>query len=291
MWQANQGHHAGLDAAGSPATVPVVLGSPSYRSVDLPLIRATDAYFPASSKLPCHAHERAILSVILEGGFEVAFGSRTIACGPGSSLVEPAGERHSNRIGACGARVLVLEIQESALVGPLRNCARLFSTQSSFLHPDTVRLSRRLAQQLRSPQPVAPRCVEAAGVELIEAAARRADGGDNRRSGAWLGEVRDYLHAHLDRPIRVAVLARRAGVHRVHLGRAFRERFGESVGAYHRRLRIQWAANELVEGNASVGDIALSAGFADQPHFTRCFKRLLGETPGAYSRQRCPEGR
>jgi AraC-like DNA-binding protein len=30
--------------------------------------------------------------------------------------------------------------------------------------------------------------------------------------------------------------------------------------------------------------IALDAGFADQSHFTRVFRRAFGETPGQYAR-------
>ena len=62
-----------------------------------------------------------------------------------------------------------------------------------------------------------------------------------------------------------------AGVHRAHLVRAFRARFGISVGAYVRRERIRWAARALRNSDAPIAEIALQAGFADQSHFTRTF--------------------
>ena len=37
-------------------------------------------------------------------------------------------------------------------------------------------------------------------------------------------------------------------------------------------------------GEQSLSVIALAAGFADQSHFTRVFRRAFGETPGSYAR-------
>lgn len=91
--------------------------------------------------------------------------------------------------------------------------------------------------------------------------------------------MRERVQGQLDRPLRVSDLAKAAGVHRVHLGRVFRERFGESVGDYHRRLRIERAARELLDDSLSVSLVAQRCGFADQAHFTRVFKRLMGVTP------------
>jgi AraC family transcriptional regulator len=46
-------------------------------------------------------------------------------------------------------------------------------------------------------------------------------------------------------------------------------------------LRLEWAAARLSE-ERSLAQIALEAGFADQSHFTRAFRRHFGVTPGRY---------
>jgi AraC family transcriptional regulator len=47
-------------------------------------------------------------------------------------------------------------------------------------------------------------------------------------------------------------------------------------------LRIEYACNELATTESPIVDIALSAGFCDQSHFTRTFKRLTGLVPSQY---------
>ena len=58
-----------------------------------------------------------------------------------------------------------------------------------------------------------------------------------------------------------------------------------SVGEYGRRLRPAWAAAELARGGKPLAEIAASASFADQSHFTRVFRRQVGTTPARYREQ------
>jgi AraC family transcriptional regulator len=68
------------------------------------------------------------------------------------------------------------------------------------------------------------------------------------------------------------------------LARAFRLRYGTPLGTYARGLRLTWAAGQLTDSNDAIAQIALEAGFFDQSHFTRTFKRHFGLTPQAYRR-------
>jgi transcriptional regulator GlxA family with amidase domain len=38
----------------------------------------------------------------------------------------------------------------------------------------------------------------------------------------------------------------------------------------------------LTDAGRSLAEIAMAAGFSDQSHFTRCFRRQFGITPAAY---------
>jgi AraC family transcriptional regulator len=67
--------------------------------------------------------------------------------------------------------------------------------------------------------------------------------------------------------------------------RLSRRAFGESLGSYQRRLRVRLACERLRDSSLSLAAIALDAGFTDQSHFTRVFKRLIGATPAVFRRE------
>jgi AraC-like DNA-binding protein len=66
------------------------------------------------------------------------------------------------------------------------------------------------------------------------------------------------------------------------LARTFRRALGCSVGTYLRRCRLDRAAQLLRETDCSIAEIAYSAGFYDQSHFTGAFGRWVGCPPGAF---------
>jgi AraC family transcriptional regulator len=96
--------------------------------------------------------------------------------------------------------------------------------------------------------------------------------------------AREYLSAHFRESIGLSDVARAAGVHPVHLAQIFRRRYGQTVGECVREMRIEFATRALGDHEQSIGEIALSAGFADHSHFARTFKACTGATPSEYRR-------
>jgi AraC-like DNA-binding protein len=76
-------------------------------------------------------------------------------------------------------------------------------------------------------------------------------------------------------------LAAAAGCSRYAAYRAFYRAYGLAPSDYQRQLRVR-AARRLLCGGAAPADAAVQAGFADQAHLTRWFRRYYGVTPGAY---------
>ena len=93
--------------------------------------------------------------------------------------------------------------------------------------------------------------------------------------------VLDYLHAHATEPISLTALSASLDWTPAHLSRAFRKHVGMPPYAYLLQLRITIGRRALADG-ASIAAAALAAGFADQSHFTREFRRRTGTTPGAF---------
>ncbi len=146
--------------------------------------------------------------------------------------------------------------------------------------PVASALARRLALELRAGDLGWELAAEGIVLQLLAAMGREAAGAER---APWVREVRDLLHERVpDAPGSLTELAAFAGVHPAHLARCFRREFGQSVGEYGRVLRLEWAAEELARDDARLADVALRAGFADQSHFTRLFRRHTGVTPGHY---------
>jgi AraC-like DNA-binding protein len=92
--------------------------------------------------------------------------------------------------------------------------------------------------------------------------------------------------AHHRRPLAVGDLARRVDLSASQLQREFRRLFGMTVGDYILRLRLLMARRRLRTTTDAVGRIATECGFYDQAHFTRAFKKHMGQTPLEYRRRR-----
>lgn len=101
------------------------------------------------------------------------------------------------------------------------------------------------------------------------------------REARAIGQARDFLDQHLDRQVRLADIAEAAGLPPFRLFRAFGRATGMSPHGYQRQARVRFAAGMIRRGHA-LSDAASAAGFADQAHMTRSFRRMIGVTPGAY---------
>ncbi|PYO72713.1 MAG: hypothetical protein DMD64_10020 [Gemmatimonadetes bacterium] len=98
--------------------------------------------------------------------------------------------------------------------------------------------------------------------------------------------VLELIEAALDARLTVEMLSREVGLSVAHFARAFKETMGRAPHQYLLALRLERARRLLETTEASLSDIAQRAGFADQAHFTRLFKRAFGTTPGALMRTR-----
>lgn len=81
--------------------------------------------------------------------------------------------------------------------------------------------------------------------------------------------------------IRLDEIARRAGLSRSTLLRAFAKAKGVTPYSYLENIRVG-KARELLEQGVPPVEAALRTGFSDQSHFTACFSRFIGLTPGSY---------
>ncbi|GAA1748079.1 AraC family transcriptional regulator [Aeromicrobium alkaliterrae] len=90
--------------------------------------------------------------------------------------------------------------------------------------------------------------------------------------------LRTMLDDRLTEPFTVAAAAAELGVNASHLTRSFTLAYGIAPHQYVVGRRVQ-RARRLLLGGSSVAEAAVGAGFHDQSHLTRHFRRVLGTTP------------
>jgi len=129
-----------------------------------------------------------------------------------------------------------------------------------------------------------PRAISAVAAPLSSAAPPRSIRGG---LAPWqVRRVTTHVETNLDAAITTKELAALARLSLFHFCRAFRDSFGESPHGYVTRRRVERAQGLMLTTNTSLGQIAADCGFTDQAHLSRLFRRIVGESPGAWRRAR-----
>ena len=245
-------------------------------------LRVTDAVFAAETVMDWHTHTTPIFAVFLDGSMEVDFrGRRRLGCTRSAVQVHPAGESHRQTYGRKGARILVVEpdVDDEWIK---QGGFEFLSGIHNFADDRILALAWRAKDELKSPDEVTPLALQALASEMIVLGARHSPTNGEREAPPWLVRATELVQASFLGRLRLADIASEVGIHPAHLAKVFRRHHRQSVGTYVRRLRLDWAARRLAESSEPLSEVALGAGFADQSHLTRAFKRHLGLTPARY---------
>jgi AraC family transcriptional regulator len=111
---------------------------------------------------------------------------------------------------------------------------------------------------------------------------RRAQGG----LAPWQAQrAKDLMQANIAADVSLADLAAECGLSVSHFARAFRVTAGRPAHRWLLECRVDAAKVQLLEGRASLEDIARACGFADASHLSRTFSRVTGDPPGSWRRR------
>ncbi|EHR51309.1 DNA-binding domain-containing protein, AraC-type [Saccharomonospora marina XMU15] len=119
---------------------------------------------------------------------------------------------------------------------------------------------------------------------VADVLARHAKPARPRRTSLDLPAMRRVRSVLLDDPTTqhpVGELERVAGLDRWTIARQFRAAFGTSPTRFRTMRRLDRARALMLAGHG-LSEVAVLAGFADQSHLTRMFKRTYGLTPSAW---------
>jgi AraC family transcriptional regulator len=228
-----------------------------------------------------HCHGRAFFALLLRGGYRESWGPREIAYQPYTLAFHPSGMSHADETCA-KTRFFLIELGDP-WVRRLQEYAPSLTLVPDTCGREATCLAMRLYAEFRRAPACSPLLVEGIALEMLASMARAKEVRE-RHKPRWLQTVIDLLQAEFAHNWTLEEIAGQVDVHPVHLSRVFRKTYGETLGQYLNRIRVRYASQKLSTSDAPLSDVALSAGFYDQSHFTRIFKQLTGTTPGLLRR-------
>ena len=242
-----------------------------------------ESSYPPGFRTPEHSHARAFYYFVLKGACTEVYDKKTRSVGPSTLVYHPAGCSHADHWPGAGGRCFHIEVGQARLQRA-REYVRVLDHSTDFQSGDMVWLTSRFYREFRRMDVASPLAMQGLVLELLAQTARSGDGVKRRRPPQWLPRVREFLHDRFPERLVLEEIAGAVGVHPVHLCRVFRREYGCTLGDYLRNLRIEFSSRRLATSSAPLAEIALTAGFADQSHFTKAFRRAAGMTPLAWRR-------
>jgi len=95
-----------------------------------------------------------------------------------------------------------------------------------------------------------------------------------------LDRAASYIREHFADELSLDEMAKVAGFSKYHFHRMFTHHYGETVGDYVRRIRLEKAALKLLAGKgSSITRVAFDCGFSSSQHFAKSFKTHFGVSP------------
>jgi AraC-like DNA-binding protein len=232
---------------------------------------------------PKHSHEHFVVAVTEAGVCGNMYRDGVHFAGPGSLVVIHPGEIHTGFPAGPSAWAYRAAYPEPSLLSELAAGDGMPFFREPVIHDSTLALEFLAAHRLLEAPAEVLQGQERLICVLRQLAARYSD---CRReaplplpSVAALRRARDYLESAYDRNVTVAELAKVADLSLFHFLRSFQRQFGLTPHAFLNQLRVGRAREMILRGK-SIAEAASEAGFVDQSHLTRWFKRLLGVTPG-----------
>jgi AraC family transcriptional regulator len=229
---------------------------------------------------PVHAHAKNYIIITLDGSYLSTLETGTEEFTPWTVTYHQAGISHNSRYANRGARVLYIELcaerLKSFCVTPASHL-RHFSLQGGLVEW----AARQLYQEFISSDQFSGMAIDGLVMQLL-AHLMRHYSTRPQRLPVWLGRANEIIRNRFMERLVVSDIASSVHVHPGHLAREYMRHYNCTIGEHIRRLRVEYACEHLSSTDRSLADIALSAGFSDQSHFSVSFKQQIGMTPSDY---------
>ena len=224
-----------------------------------------------------HLHDSAQICVVLKGEYQERICGKIACLRSGSVLFHPAAQRHANIVGTSDVQVLLIDINPSRVKNfwPSAPNQPIYFERRVF---DDI--CAELLWELNHPDDVMPVAVEGL-ICSLEARITRCRT-SSYAAPVWLSGATGIIRSRYQKSVGLSGIAAALDLHPVTLAVAFRRYLGTSVGQYLMDLRIAHAKRELTDSRKTIAEIAQEAGFYDESHLGRVFRRRFGTPPGTF---------
>jgi AraC family transcriptional regulator len=248
------------------------------------LILSETGYEPLA-RLPRHSHENAYLCLVRNGTYSETFGRRTRCCSPMTLAFHPAGEVHSEEFHDCPSRSFNVELEPIWLKRVVDYTGCLHDSHD-FQGGSMAGLALKLYQEFHHTDEASPLVIEGLVLELVGDMSRKARPSNRRQklTPVWVVRAWDMIQARFTEPLKVEDIAAEVGVHPIHLSCVFRKTYRCTIGEQVRRLRVEFAADQLLSTDLPLATIAHQSGFCSLSHLSVYFKKQMGLTPSTFRR-------
>ena len=244
-------------------------------------LRLVDGTYAAKTKVPNHSHQPAVFCIALKGACNESFAGKVRQYEALTVEFLPSNQCHSLDFPFADTRAFSIDIPTSWLERAREYSLRL--DNSVYSHGGLLGgLMIKLYREFLHMDAASPLAIEGMALEMLAEVSRRQENLVGHTPPRWLARAVEFLRESFAEPLTISQVASAVGVHPVHLAREFRRFHRCTIGEYIRRLRVERACCQLNKTNVPLAAIAAGAGFSDQSHFSRTFKRLMGMTPAQY---------
>jgi AraC family transcriptional regulator len=245
--------------------------------------RFSERLYPSGAESPLHTHIKSYIIITLDGQYHSMFGTRAEVFKRWTVTLHHEGVPHTSRYGVSGAKVLYIEVPTEHFRrfagGPQASHMKVVSVQGGLAEWT----ARQLYHEFKEPDELSPVVLDGLAFQLFAQLCRRHRELP-RCLPTWLGRADEIIRERFTEPLGLEAIAQAVHVHPTHLAREYRRHYSCTIGEQMRRLRIEYACEQLSGTDRQLVDIALAAGFSDQSHFTVGFKQQIGTSPSQYRR-------
>lgn len=104
-------------------------------------------------------------------------------------------------------------------------------------------------------------------------------------SDVYIEKACEYMRRHVAEKVSLADISRHVGLEKSYFSRLFKRKTGETPLGFFMLRKIELCKVMLNSGSLN-SEVAQAAGFADEFHFSRTFKKVTGISPSSYRKTR-----